>query len=121
MRRWMIAAAMLVAGCVADTSEGDGAETADGIDDSFLMGDAADGFGIAESDPRACAVLRLANEADAAELGLLPYTRAAAQYVIAHRAGPDMRERTGDDDRIQSLVELDAIPYVGPTAFNKWL
>ncbi len=40
----------------------------------------------------------------------------AATNIVTHRDGPDGVSGTGDDDRFDSIDELDAVPYVGPTA-----
>lgn len=72
----------------------------------------ADGFGISEGSPEALGVLRIVNELAEPELredvGLA--SRTVAGIVEARAAAT-----------IATLVELDAIPYVGPTAFEKLL
>jgi hypothetical protein len=83
-----LSALITAAGCGIDEEE-------DGIDDGFLGDGKADAFGIAEGSPDALGVA-----------------------IINHRQGGDRRDGTADDDLIDSLVELDAIPYVGPTAFR---
>lgn len=40
----------------------------------------------------------------------------AASRIVAHVRGPDGKLGTADDDRLGSIAELDAIPYVGATA-----
>jgi DNA uptake protein ComE-like DNA-binding protein len=43
----------------------------------------------------------------------------AARGIDEHRAGADGRFPSIDDDDFQSIVELDAVPYVGDTAFER--
>lgn len=43
----------------------------------------------------------------------------AATHIIAHRAGPDGLFPSADDDDFDDIAELDAIPYVGDSAFAK--
>ena len=43
-------------------------------------------------------------------------TSLAAQSLIAHRDGPDGQPGTADDDLFDTLDELDAVPYIGPSA-----
>lgn len=43
----------------------------------------------------------------------------AARGIVRHVLGRDGRRGTADDDQITSLAELDAISYVGPSAFEK--
>lgn len=99
------------AGC-ADTPE-------DGIDDAFATDGKSDSA-ITEGSPTALAVLKVVNEADAATLesdALLSAT--VASQIAKHRAGSDGRLGTADDDRFDTLAELDATPYVGPVTFRK--
>ncbi len=46
-------------------------------------------------------------------------TSLAAGKIVAHRDGPDAEPGTGDDDLFQTIDELDAVPYVGPSALGK--
>jgi DNA uptake protein ComE-like DNA-binding protein len=50
------------------------------------------------------------------EVGL---TRRAAEGIIAHRDGPDGRFGTPDDDRFDSVQELDAVRWVGPASLER--
>src|SRR6185503_11527836 len=99
-------------GCVADEAE-------DGINDSFIGNGKSDAFGVAEDSPDAIGVLSVLQIASLEELdnqvGLSSNT---AKAIIHHRQGGDRKDRTADDDLIDSLTELDAIPYVGPMAFR---
>jgi hypothetical protein len=47
------------------------------------------------------------------EVGL---DKRAAENIIEHRDGADATPATGDDDLFDSIAELDAISYVGPSA-----
>jgi hypothetical protein len=42
----------------------------------------------------------------------------AARNIIAHRDGADGVAGTGDDDRFDSVAELDAVPRVGPVTLR---
>jgi len=98
--------------CVAD-------EVEDGPDDAFISGK-ADG-GLAEGTPDALGVLALVNDPARtasklkADAGL---TSRVATNIVGHRNGPDGAPGTADDDRFDTLAELDAIPYVGPVTLN---
>jgi hypothetical protein len=102
----------LIAGCA-------GTEEQDGIDDNFLSDGKSDAFGISETSPEAVAVLgmlRTATLPDLDNTAMLSST--AAKSIIRHRQGGDRKDGTADDDPIDTLTELDAIPYVGPMAFR---
>lgn len=106
------ALALALAGCAAPS-----ADPADGIDDAFLPGGKADSL---VSFVEARGILELANTADLETLddgvGL---DRRAAEHMIAHRDGPDGAPGGGDDDRFDSLAELDGVAWVGPRAFAR--
>lgn len=94
----------------------------DAIDDSFLSGGKADTFGLVEGSPEARGVLAVANTlakpALVEDVGLV--TR-AANAIIAHRAGTDGELGTADDDRLDDLAELDAVPWIGEVSFGHLL
>lgn len=93
----------------------------DAADDDFLVDGKADG-GIGEGSPEAIGVLRVANESSR---GVFRHEvrlgERSIDGLIAHRAGPDAIDGTIDDDRFDTLAELDRAPYVGPLAFTKLL
>jgi hypothetical protein len=61
-------------------------------------------------------VLGLLRDATFEELDVdVALSSRAARNIVKHRQGPDGVDGTGDDDRIDTLGELDAIAYVGPT------
>lgn len=82
----------------------------------------SDGANFAEGSPEARGILRVANELSRAKLredvGLASRT---VSGIVDFRAGNDAKLGTDDDVAIASLVELDGIPYVGNTAFEKLL
>ena len=92
--------------------------TEDAIDDGFLDAGGKADLDIAEGSPEARGVLTVVNSARYRELkleaGLSPN---AAWNIVMHRAGPDERDHTADDDPFDSLAELDAVSFVGTTAF----
>jgi hypothetical protein len=91
----------------------------DGIDDPFVSGGKADG-GLEDGTPLALGVLRVANEATFAELDDdVPLDVRAVRGIMAVREGPDGEVGTSDDGSFQTLVELDAVPYVGPIALER--
>jgi phosphatidylserine/phosphatidylglycerophosphate/cardiolipin synthase-like enzyme len=115
--RPILAAALLTAvpACVDS-------EVEDGINDPFPSGK-ADG-GIDEGSPEALGVLRLVN--DPAETAATlksgaKITSRVANNIVKHRNGADGTVGTGDDDKFDTLAELDAIPYVGPATLNALL
>jgi phosphatidylserine/phosphatidylglycerophosphate/cardiolipin synthase-like enzyme len=111
-----IAFALLAAVTTACVSD---AEVEDGENDAFPSGK-ADG-GIDEGSPEALGVLALVNDpaetAKTLKAGAHITIRAAGN-IVAHRDGADATAGTDDDDRFDTLAELDAIPYVGPATLN---
>jgi hypothetical protein len=98
-----------------------GEAEADEIDDPITLpgkADGLDGATPAELD----AILALVNTA---ELELLDIDIAldvrAAEAIVTHRNGADAVLGTADDDPIDDIAELDAVPWVGTTAFGKLL
>jgi predicted secreted protein len=102
--------------CVSSSNDDDGA------DDSFIVGEKADGFGIESDSADAFAIYRLVSTASAEVLKeQVQLGASAANNILQARAGADAQLGTADDVWIFSLEQLDAIPYVGPTAFEKLL
>ncbi len=99
----------------------------DGEHDSFVAGGKEDGNGIEDGSPEARGVLRVANETsldvldDSTRQGGVGLDRRAAQNIVAYRLGDDGIAGTSDDERFDTLAELDAVPYVGPVVFAKLL
>jgi len=92
----------------------------DGANDSFPTGK-ADG---ALSANEELAVLALVNDqlVTAAELdGPAHLYKTAAYNIIDQRNGPDGVVGTADDDAFDTLAELDAVKYVGPSALDALL
>ena len=77
---------------------------------------------LASDSPEASAILALLNDG-ATTVELLDQTveldSRAAKAIVEHRDGADARPGTSDDDRFDSLHELDLVPYVGPVALGK--
>ncbi|MBN1771227.1 MAG: 5'-nucleotidase C-terminal domain-containing protein [Deltaproteobacteria bacterium] len=97
-------------------------ERADGMDEPFLVDGKADGSGVEEGTATACGVLRLADTADLVRLrATVGLDRRAAEALLAYRAGPDGVEGTSDDERFDSLAELDAVRWIGPHSFARLL
>lgn len=87
--------------------------------DSFLDGGKEDGFGTWENSSEAWAVLFVVNRASFNELRDEVHLDArAARNIVEHRCGEDGRDGTEDDQLFSNLEELDAIPYVGPSAYQ---
>lgn len=92
-------------------------------------GDDGGGTGIERTDsalvdgtPEGVGVLRLLNDPETTLVVLdvdASMNRRAAQALMAHRAGPDGRFGTRDDDRFDSIAEVDSVRYVGPTALGR--
>ena len=115
---WTLGSAALLAlivgagGCVDS-------EVEDGEHDGFRSGKADGGYD--EGSPEALGVLMLVN--DPAETAATLKSGAgitirAAGNIVRHRDGGDGISGTGDDDRFDTLAELDAIPYVGPVTLG---
>lgn len=116
----VIAAALGILGA-CDLAPGSAEAEGDGIDDPIAAPGKADG-GDTATPAEIDAVLALVN---AAELSLLDIDIAldvrAAEAIVAHRDGSDGLLGTADDDPIDDMAELDAVPWVGPSAFGKLL
>ena len=72
--------------------------------------------------PTAAGVLAMVNDASFTDVafldeGLMLDVRAATR-IVGHRQGPDELDGTVDDDIFGSIMELDAIPYVGEKALQ---
>ena len=91
----------------------------DGIDDAFPDGK-ADG-GVEEGSPEALGVLAFVNDQTldgAAIKAAAGVTIRVGNNIVKHRDGADGVPGTSDDDRFDTLAELDAIPYVGPVSLR---
>jgi len=104
---------------LACTPAGEG----DARDDRFLSPDGKDdAYGIVDGSGEALGVLRVANElALAALVDDVGLAERAAGAIVAVRLGDDELDETADDERFDSLAELDAVPYIGRIAFQKLL
>lgn len=94
--------------------------TGDGRDDSFTTDGKLDGFQCTPQE--AAAILGVANTASLNvlknDVGL---SVKAADNIVAVRKGDDEQANTPDDVEFGSLAQLDAVPYIGPTAFQALL
>ncbi|MBS1123635.1 MAG: hypothetical protein H6Q90_5863 [Deltaproteobacteria bacterium] len=98
------------------------AEAIDGRDDAFIVDGKSDTGGIVENSAEAAAVLYLANTTSYADLtGELGLATKSADNIVAVRDGDDRTAETDDDARFTTLAQLDAVPFVGPIAFDKLL
>ena len=93
----------------------------DGADDTFTSSDGkADGYGL--TDAETAGVLELVNHATSAllhdDVGL---SDRVSKNITAHRAGADKKLDTTDDNELDTLTELDAVPYVGSRVFQSLL
>jgi hypothetical protein len=79
--------------------------------------------GIQENTREARAVLAVANQLDVALLGTAGVGLAdrVADNVVAYRLGDDEVSPSEDDERFETLKELDAVPFVGPEQFTALL
>lgn len=104
MSRWLAAMILLpLLGCVDDALD-----TADGA--------------LRDGTPEAIGVVRFLNS-PAADVATLDDGAAldarAARNIVAHVRGRDGVLGTADDDLLDSLAELDAIPQVGPATITR--
>ncbi|HTL36572.1 MAG TPA: phospholipase D-like domain-containing protein [Kofleriaceae bacterium] len=98
------------------------ADIEDGETDAFPDGK-ADG-GIDEGSPEALGVLALVNTASETASKLREdahVTSKVATNITKHRDGADGQAGTADDDKFDTLKELDDVPYVGPATLNALL
>ena len=121
-RSWLIGLSF-VAACTVEVIDRGGSESvADGEDDQFLTSDGKlDAAGIADGSVEACRVLRFSNTTDKKGFETIKLDARANKNILAYRAGPDAKANTADDRVFSTLAELDAIKYVGTTAFKKLL
>ncbi len=94
----------------------------DGEGDVFPAGK-ADG-GIDEGSPEALGVLALVNDPASTRATLKSgagVTTRVASGIVTHRDGADATAGTLDDNKFDSLAELDAVPFVGPATLDALL
>lgn len=111
----LVTGAALLGACAGSPEE------QDGRDDSFTgAGGKADAFGMDEDSPEAAGILAVANELTKSELdddvGL---SNSATKALVKYRAGDDGKLFTSDDLEIETLTELDDIPYIGKHSFRE--
>ncbi len=101
---------LVACGGAADGPEGD-------PENASFGGGKADGL---MTDCERIEVLKFVNESTSTvdRLGDVDVRSNAAESIVAHRAGPDGKLGTRDDDRIDDLAELDAIAFVGPVTLD---
>lgn len=108
--RLFLALPLIMLGCV-DAAE----ESPDGIDDRGVDGK-ADGSQLSECETTK--ILELLNGGISADdLERAGVHARAAKELAAHRDGADAQFGTADDDKFDSLDEIDEVAYVGRTAF----
>jgi phosphatidylserine/phosphatidylglycerophosphate/cardiolipin synthase-like enzyme len=96
------------------------ADVEDGENDQFT----GKADSLAEGSDEARAVLALVNDptVDFAELDVdAGLSSRVARNIITKRDGADRAPGTADDDRFDTLAELDAVPYLGPAALDQLL
>jgi phosphatidylserine/phosphatidylglycerophosphate/cardiolipin synthase-like enzyme len=117
MRRFAsIVLALTVAASCVETGEVEDGEN----DDIAADGKADGGYSTAE----VAGILSLVNnpaETSALLRSDAGVTKRVADNVTKHRDGADGVAGTADDDKFDTLVELDKIPYVGPVTMNALL
>lgn len=105
-KTFLVASLICASGCAVEYAD----EPEDPIDDSFIVPDGKDdAFGVTEDSYLAIGVLEVVNRLTFEELDhQVPLNARAARNIVDTRSsGP-----------IRTLAELDAIPYVGQSAFN---
>ena len=122
-KRWIaLLVCALGAGCALGSDD-----EVDGEGDAFLVDGKSDTGGVADGSPEAAAVLEVANRTSEALLaravgdGGAGLDKRAAANIAATRLGADGAQGTDDDETFTRLAELDAVPFVGPIAFQKLL
>ena len=110
--RLFLALPLIMLGCV-DAAE----ESPDGIDDRGVDGK-ADGSQLGECETTK--ILELLNGGVTADnLESAGIHARAAKELVAHRDGADAQFGTADDDKFDSIDEVDEVAYVGRTAFTQ--
>lgn len=110
-----VVAVVALAGCASD-----GAVQEDGRDDSFTSDGKLDGIQCTPAE--AAAILHVVNTSSRADLqDEVGLSAKASDNIVAYREGDDETEGTADDETFGTLAELDAVPYVGPAAFQHLL
>ncbi|MFO0748223.1 MAG: nuclease A inhibitor family protein [Myxococcota bacterium] len=110
-------ALVFISGLILITS----AACADGGDDAGL---ATVDASLADGSPQAVGLLGFLNDVKTTvavldlDVGL---DVRAAQALVAHRDGKDGKNGTKDDDRFDTVAEVDAVSWVGTSAFDKLL
>ena len=111
---FLLAASLLTACGIEDSG------VADGEGDAFTSADGkADGYDLTEA--QALAVMRVAGSATVEQLKAAGLSSRVVTNLTAYRAGKDKRVGTTDDQAFDSLVELDAVSYVGPRTLEMLL
>ena len=113
MRHATLLALSLVAatGCVSE-------DATDGKDDVGLSDGKADGEQLTACE-KAAIVSYLNEGVSAAALEEAGVHSRAAKNLTTHRNGQDQRFGTSDDDLFDTIAEVDAVSYVGRTAFSQ--
>lgn len=110
-----LSALLLATACTdAGVEDGENAEFPSGKSDG----------GIDEGSPEALGVLALVNDTAMTQAALKAdagVTSKVARNIVTHRDGADAKAGTADDNKFDTLAELDAIPFVGPVTLNALL
>jgi hypothetical protein len=102
--------------------EADDGDIEDAEGDSFLADGKSDVNGIADDSLQASGILTMLQSASFQELDVTAkLSSRAAREILKRRQGRDGLDGTADDNQIDTLAELDAIPYVGATVFDSLL
>jgi hypothetical protein len=112
----LVLSSLLVPACASDTGDAEDGENdvATGKADSP----------IAEGTANARLVLGLVNDGGVSEAELdndAGLSARVAAAIVKHRDGADREFGTPDDDLFDTLAELDAVPYLGPSAMSALL
>jgi hypothetical protein len=107
----------IVPACVVEDDDPE-----DGIDDVFVADGKADVAGVAEGSVEAIGILAAANRATFTELDVAAkLSSRTAHEIVKRRSGGDGVLGTADDRSLETLAQLDAVPYVGPVAVQQLL
>jgi hypothetical protein len=111
-----LALCAIALGSFACTSSDEG----DPRDEDVIVDGKSDAFGLTEGSPDALGILDLVNEADRDMFRLrIGLAENAYTQILKHKAGPDGVNGNADDVAFATLMELDAVPFVGLQAFEK--
>lgn len=117
----LLLALSLVGACAAEGG-GPALGVEDPEHDEALADGKLDAAGIREGTAQAGGILLLVNTRSREQLNEnIGLSSRVADIIVAFREGDDGREGNDDDQRFETLTQLDSLPYVGASVFHTLL